>query len=150
VAAPVVGVVGLRALRRDIAKLGEMGGPLTAQLKDAARQAAQPVVVAVVAELPQVDTPLHSAGTLAGDVRITATKTGAAVRMGRSSIPYAGPVDFGGWPEGREYKAEGRYLYPAAEQHAAAIAGLYSAAAQRALDSYRWQNTTTEGASVHD
>ena len=80
----------------------------------------------------------------------TASRTGAAVRMGRASIRYAGPVDFGGYPGDREYTARGRYLYPAAEGLAGQAASRYSDALQRGFDSYRWTNDTANGAAIHD
>jgi hypothetical protein len=70
--------------------------------------------------------------------------------MGRASIPYAGPVDFGGWPEGREYVSSGRYLFPAAGELAGTAAELYAAETQHALDAFNWTNTTSTSGAIHD
>ena len=78
--APTVEVVGLRAFNRDIGKMTEANGPLLKALQAAARAAVEPVAEATRSALPQ------DSGRLAGDVRVTATRTGAAVRLGRTSI----------------------------------------------------------------
>ena len=134
----------MAALRRDMNRLGLDTGPLNKALAQAGRTAAEPVAAAVRESVPR------DSGTLAGDVRVTASRSGAAVRMGRASVPYAGPVDFGGWPGDREYKAGGRYLWPAGQALAAQAAELYSAAAQRALDTFNWTNQTTDAGAVRD
>jgi hypothetical protein len=67
--------------------------------------------------------------------------------MGRASLPYAGPLEFGGWPAGREFVASGRYLFPAAGRLAGEAAELYSNALQRGLDAFPWTN---EGTDPHD
>jgi hypothetical protein len=85
--------------------------------------------------------PQGRTGRLRGSVRVTASKTGAAVRAGRKSVPYAGPVDFGGYPQGRQYIPNGRYLYPAMEQHQAQAAAAYEAAITRAVASFSWTNS---------
>ena len=141
---PAVALVGMKALRRDVAKLTEDGGALNKALSDAGRTAMQPVAAAVRSALPQVT------GALAGDVRVLASRTGAGVRMGRASLPYAGPVDFGGWPEGREYVAEGRYMFPAAEPLAETAATDYATGVQKALDAFAWTNQTNDAEAVHD
>lgn len=143
--APQVGIIGLKALRRDLDRLAnDQGGPLARQLVEAGRQAAEPVAAAARESLPR-DT-----GTLAGDVRVSATRTGAAVRMGRKAVPYAGPVEFGGWPEGREYIPGGRYLFPAAHALANSAASLYAAGVQRAIDGFNWTNETNNPEAIHD
>jgi hypothetical protein len=142
--APTVGVIGMKALRRDITKLSADAGPLNKALADAGRIAAQPVAAAVRESVPR-DT-----GTLAGDVRVLASRTGASVRMGRASVPYAGPVDFGGWPEGRDFIPTGRYMYPAATPLAETAATDYANGAQRALDAFPWSNETNNAEAVHD
>jgi hypothetical protein len=140
-AAPTVAVVGMSALRRDVGRLTGDAGPLNAKLRDAGRQAAEPVAAATRETVPR------DSGTLEGTVRVTASKTGAAVRMGYARVPYAGPVDFGGWPEGREYEAGGRYLFPAAQSLAEKAAALYATATQKAIDGFAWTN---EGNTPHD
>jgi hypothetical protein len=150
--APVVGIVGVKALGRDIAKLAEdERSPLYAALKQAGRTAANPVVTRTRDALPRGP---RTTGRLQRDVRVSATRTGAAIRMGRVSVPWAGWVEFGGTrPDGssREYIPTGRYLFPAARAlgHVAAVA--YSDAINRTLNaSGVWTNTTSDGSQVHD
>lgn len=138
-------MVGLRALGRDLARASDpRAGELLTVMKDAGRQAANPVAAAARGSVP------HDSGTLAGDIRVTSARSGAAVRMGRSTVPYAGPVDFGGWPEGREYLPSGRYLFPAAQHLAMTVGRLYEQAIQRGLDSFAWTNETGNPEAVHD
>jgi hypothetical protein len=146
---PEVQVVGLRALSRDIGKMTETNGPLLKALQQAARTATEPVAVAARGSLPQ-DT-----GRLAGDVRVSATRSGAAVRMGRASIRYAGWVEFGGTRKtphlsSRPYQSLGRYLFPAALQLASTVGERYEIAIKHVFDDYRWTNTGTDPAGVHD
>ena len=70
--------------------------------------------------------------------------------MGRASTPYAGPVDFGGYPGDRPYLAGGRYLFPAAGALAGEAASTYAAATQRALDAFAWSNQTSNPEGIHD
>jgi hypothetical protein len=143
---PTVGIVGMRALVRDIARLAEdTSGPLLEAFKAAGRTAAEPVASRTRSSLP------HVSGALSGDVRITSARTGASVRMGRSSIPYAGPVEFG-WPaHNREYIAGGRYLFPAAAGLAERVVELYSDAMSKVFATAGvWENTTDDPEAVHD
>ncbi|HSH58629.1 MAG TPA: hypothetical protein VK988_03105 [Acidimicrobiales bacterium] len=54
-------------------------------------------------------------GRAARTVKAARTQKGAVVRAGGKSVPYYGPLDFGGYPKGRPFIPEGRYLYPTAE-----------------------------------
>jgi len=139
---PEVAVVGLRALLRDMQRLGADTGPLNKQLAAAGKRAVEPVADAARASVPKVT------GTLAGDIRVSGSKSGAAVRMGRARIPYAGPVEFGGYPGDRPFIADGRYLWPAARGLAAKAADAYTAAVQTALDGFDWSNSGTQ--DIHD
>ena len=141
---PQVEVVGLRALQRDIKRLSLDAGPLNKALSEAGKRAASPVAERVRGNVP------HESGALASSVRVTGSRSGAAVRMGRASTPYAGPTDFVGYPGDRPYLAGGRYLFPAAEELASEAAGLYADATQRALDAFVWSNESTSAGSVHD
>jgi hypothetical protein len=145
---PVVAVVGMAALRRDINRLAtDESSVVYRELKAAGTAAAEPVAARARSMLP------HDTGTLAGDVRVSASRTGATVRMGRQKVPYAGWVEFGGSrPDGstRSYVADGRYLFPAARTEAARAGELYSAGLQRAFDNAPWTNTTDDGSQVHD
>jgi hypothetical protein len=144
--APVVAVIGMRALAKDLAKLTSDRGALNKALAAAARQAVEPIAAATRSSLPQVS------GRLAGTVRVGATRTGASVRMGSSSRRYAGWVEFGGtrrapFVSSRPYLAQGRYMFPVAHDLAGEAAGIYSAATERAINDFPWTN---EGAEPHD
>ncbi len=145
---PEVAIVGLKALLRDVKKMSGSNGALNKALSAAGRHAVEPVAAMARGALPQ-DT-----GRLAGDVRVTATRSGAAVRMGRSNLRYAGWVEFGGTRRAphvstRDYNPRGRYLFPAAVQLASVAAQRYSDATQAALDNFAWTNSGT-GTSVRD
>ena len=147
--APTVEVVGLRAFNRDIGKMTEANGPLLKALQAAARAAVEPVAEATRSALPQ------DSGRLAGDVRVTATRTGAAVRMGRSSIRYAGWVEFGGtrktpFRSTRPYQPLGRYMFPRARELAGTVGQRYSLAVTQVFAKYPWSNDTVDAGSVHD
>ena len=144
--APTVAVVGLKALNRDIRRLCDDRGDLYKALSAAGRQAAEPVAAVARSSYPQVS------GRLAGDVRVTASKSGAAVRVGRSNLRYAGWVDFGGTRRvphvsSRDFQPRGRYLFPAAIQMASEAARLYSDGVTQALVSFGWTNS---GDTVRD
>ncbi len=51
-------------------------------------------------------------GKLAGSLQPFGTQRAAGVRMGRKNVPYAGPYEFGGYPDARPFIAEGRAIYP--------------------------------------
>jgi hypothetical protein len=149
VAEPVVGIVGLKALRRDVAQLTtDTSSALYEGIKAAGRLAAGPVASATRSALPRVT------GTLAGDVRTSGTRTGAAVRMGRAAVAYAGWIEFGGSLPGgqaRDYIPTGRYLFPAARSLSARAAADYSRALETVFNrSGIWTNTTSDGGQVHD
>lgn len=141
-----VAVVGMNALRRDLRRLSEdVSGPLFEALKKAGRAAAEPVAAATRAALP------HVTGTLAGDVRVFASRTGAGVRVGRAAVRYAGPVEFGGWPPGRDFVRDGRYLFPAARGLAEASARAYSDELERVFSrSSVWTNATANVEAIRD
>jgi len=147
--APQVAVIGMAALRRDINRLAEdQSSRLYAEIKRAGKEAAEPVAARARSDYP------HDTGTLAGNVRTSGTKTGAAVRVGGAKVRYAGWVDFGGSrPDGstREYVTAGRYLFPAAAGLASKAAELYGAALERTFsDPSVWTNATDDGGKVHD
>jgi hypothetical protein len=152
-AGEVIGIVGMAALRRDINRMAtDQSGPLYQAIKAAGKSVAEPVASATRAALP-VD-QRGPGGRLAGTVRTSGTRTGAAVRMGYKSVPYAGWIEFGGTrPDGssREYVSSGRYLFPAARAEASTAAQLYADAIARILNSPAvWTNTTNDGSQVHD
>jgi hypothetical protein len=148
-AAPVVGIIGARALRKDLSRLADdVNGPLYKAIAAAGKQAVEPVAAATRASLP------HDTGNLAGTVRTSGTRTGGSVRMGRASVPWAGWVEFGGSrPDGseREYIPTGRYLFPAARQLASKAAEDYSQALTVLFERPGiWTNSTSDGSQVHD
>lgn len=150
-AAPQVGIIGVKALLKDLNAIGADTGPLAKAFSAAGKKAVAPVATLARSSLPQ------SNDILAGDIRTSGTRTGASVRMGRARVPWAGWVEFGGTrPQGpsdrsaRPYRPSGRYLFPAAEQLRTTVADLYSAEAQKMLDSFPWTNKASEGGAVHD
>ncbi len=150
-AAAEVGVIGMRALRRDINKLADdESSALYRAIKAAGKAAVEPVAARARAAFP------NDSGTLSGDVRTSGTKTGGTVRVGRVKVPYAGWVEFGGTrhtphESTRAFVPTGRYLFPSAEGMAPRAAELYAQALSRIFaDPSVWTNTTDNGAQVHD
>lgn len=148
---PTVGVIGMRAIRRDLNKMADdVSSPVYAAIKEAGKQAANPVAQRARATVPKVN------DRLSNDIRVSGTKTGAAIRMGRVTIPYAGWVEFGGRRKAphestRTFIPSGRYLFPAAAGLSDQSAALYSAALERILTSDSvWTNTGTNAETVHD
>lgn len=86
-AATIVRVDGAKQLRASMKAAGED----LSDLKEVNAQAARTVSAAAVPR-----TPVRT-GRLAASIRPSGTKTAAIVRAGRSSIPYAGVIEFG-WP----------------------------------------------------
>ena len=147
--APTVAVVGMRALMRDVTAMSGPRGALTLALVNAARQAAEPLAAVTRSSLPQVS------GRLAGDVRVSASRSGANVRMGRASIRYAGWVEFGGHrraphESSRDYSPRGRYLFPPAVTMAPRAAADFERATTTLLNAYHWQNEGTDPGGVRD
>jgi len=143
--APVVEVVGLKALVKDLNKMSDpRAGDLIKAMQQAGKQAMQPLADAVRSAYPS------KTGNLRGTVRVTASRTGAAVRVGKKVLPYAGPVDFGGWPEARDFVRDGRYLYPTARMRAPQTAHQYELAIEHVVETFPWTNTTANPKAVHD
>lgn len=155
---PVVGVVGAKALRKDINRLvGDVRSPLFNAMKRAGYAAVQPIVGIVRSALPVSDRPAsstHKPGALSMDVRASGTQTGGSIRMGRKTIPYAGWVEFGGSrPDGSErpFMAGGRYLFPAAVGDASRAATAYSDELTKLFGSSGiWTNTNASPDGVID
>jgi len=93
---PQLQLIGYRELRRDLKKLGDEA---VAGLKDVNKRAAD-----IVADTARPAIPVRT-GTLKGTLRTTGTARGGVVRMGRKTVPYAGPIHFG-WPN-RPDRAKG-------------------------------------------
>jgi hypothetical protein len=150
VATGVVEVAGLTALRKDISRLTEdQRSPLYQSLKNAGYAAAQPVATRTRATIPRGQ---RTSGRLQNDVRVSGARTGASVRMGRASVPYAGWIEFGGSRPDRStrpYQASGRYLFPAAYAERTRVYAAYSKAIEQVFGSDRiWTNATNNPGSV--
>jgi hypothetical protein len=149
--APVVTLVGWKALMADAAHLDDDNRSLVKALQKAARDAVAPIAAAVRSQLP------HVSGDLAGTVRTSAYRSGAAVRVGTTKVVYGGWVDFGGTrPQGptdraaRPFYKDGRYLFPAAKNLQADVLARFEVAVPAALEAFGWTNETDDGAQVHD
>lgn len=155
---PVVGIVGMAALRRDLARMAtDESGPLYAALKQAGTEAIQPIIEAARSAIPASDrASAEGRGKLAASVRGSGTRTGATVRMGSAAVPYAGWMEFGGTRRSphrsfREIVHTGRYLYPAARGLEGRAAESYSYALGRIFASAGvWTNTTSDPGAIHD
>lgn len=84
---PAVEVVGLSRLARTMKRASVD----ISELKDLNRQAADAVAPVARSTAPR------RTGRLAGDVRTAGTQRAGIVRVGRGSVPYAGPIHWG-WP----------------------------------------------------
>ena len=125
-AKPVVNIEGLDKLRRALRKTGDN----LDDLKAAHQAAAGMVLRLALFRLPQ------RSGRLKASLRVGKGAASSLVREGRASVPYAGPVEFGGWPKGRPFVKEGRYLFPAAKQATPAIEAIYARAVQKEADKF--------------
>lgn len=81
-------VEGLRAVVRDLQRLGADVDDLKAAFSSIASEGAH-----VASRLAP-----RKSGRLAGDVRGNRAKAKAVVTVGRASVPYAGPINYG-WPQ---------------------------------------------------
>jgi hypothetical protein len=148
--APVVGIVGMKALRADIHRLtDDRSSELYKAIKAAGMEAAGPVASAIRHAIPAIS------GDLGGTVRVAPTRTGASIWMGSASAPYAGWVEFGGTIHAtgshRPFIAGGRYMFPAARGVGPVAAETYAAAIGRVFASdHVWTNVTNDGRQVHD
>jgi hypothetical protein len=131
-AKPLVQVIGADAARRDLIRFA--GQPAIDAFVAAGVAVAEPVAARARAKLPKGPTK-----RLSGSVRVARIRTGAALRFGGGSIPYAGPVEFGGWPRGRPFIAGGRYVFPTALGMAPAAADQYSQRLDYAINRYPWE-----------
>jgi phage gpG-like protein len=100
-----VHVDGLDDAVRDIARWADQLGGVIARVADPVAQRAAQVVRSKVPRL---------SGQLAGSVGVVDSADGAELVMGGPGVPYAAWIEFGG-KRGRPYIAEGRYLYPTAQ-----------------------------------
>jgi Bacteriophage HK97-gp10, putative tail-component len=147
-AAAKVDIVGVKALARDLKAMADKPS-FQAVLSAAGFSAAT-----ATADIARSTLPSRS-GALSGDVRVSRTKTGASVRMGRKKVPYAGWVEFGGrrsrpHASERVFVRNGRYLYEAARSQQSAAQDAFERYAQQALDAYDWSNTTTNADAINE
>jgi hypothetical protein len=147
--APAVAVVGLNALRRDLARMTSNTGALNKAFQRAGATVAEPVAATARASVPQ------SSGRLGGTIRVRRMRSGAGVAMGTASARYAGWVEFGGHrraphASAREYRPLGRYLFPAGLSFASTGAQAYTSALNAALDGFDWTNETNDPTAVRD
>jgi hypothetical protein len=120
---PGVQVEGLKGLVRALKRAG--ADDLLAALKSANAEAAK-----TVEETARPDVPSRS-GKLVGSLRSSATPRAGVVRIGKASVPYAGPIHFG-WPA--RNIAPRPFLYEALDQRADEILGLYHDRIERLCD----------------
>lgn len=104
----VIRIEGSRELRRALNKVDKSyGRELRDRLRD---KVAEPVAARIRAKVPA------PTGWWRDRIKAGATQKAAYVQWGRASVPYAAPVEFGGWPRGREFVKEGRYVWPTARE----------------------------------
>jgi hypothetical protein len=130
---------------------------LYAAMKKAGYAAVSPIVTHTRPELPVSSRPAarwHKPGLLAGTLRASAYKSGAAARMGSSKVPWAGWVEFGGSrPDGssRQYIQGGRYFFPNAVAQAPTAVVQYTQAINELFGRTAiWTNSQASSGSVHD
>ena len=121
---PQLELVGYRQLKKELRQLGDEA---VASLKQTNKEAAD-----LVADTARPDIPVRS-GRLKSTLRTTGTMRGGVVRMGRKTIPYAGPIHFG-WPN-RPNAAKGwrggpirpnPFLYEAMDRRVTEVMAIYS------------------------
>ena len=136
---PVVQIIGMKTLRRDLIKLDRDNVPKA--LVEAGLAVANPLVDKIRNALPVSDT--NHAGRLRRSVRAGRVRTGATIRIGTKAVPYAGWVEFGGRRHSphyseREFVKDGRYIFPAARNEGPEAVQRYTDEIQKIIDSYPW------------
>ena len=139
-------IVGLKALAKDLARMSDpRAGIMLKAMARAGKESMDPIANAVRSAYPSIT------GGLRGSVRTTGSRSGAAVRAGsKAKVPYAGPVDFGGYPGERPFIKDGRYLYPTAKSLLEAAVHRYEQAIEQVCSDTQWTNMTSNAGSVHD
>ena len=115
-------VDGARELRKRLKAIE--GG--IADLKSAHAAAANIVEKRAVQIVPR------RSGTLSGSLRSSGQASGAVVRAGRVSVPYAGPIHFG-WPL-RNIKPQ-PFLYNALDDRRSQVTDAYESAVDKIIKS---------------
>lgn len=121
---------GLREVQRDLRKLGK---DTRTEMK-ATHQRAAEIVVAGAKRLVPVRT-----GALANSIRAMATNTSGRVRVGKASVPYAGPIHFG-WPA-HNIKPN-PFIYDALDPRRDEIVGLYEERIDQLIRKYDLESGT--------
>jgi hypothetical protein len=154
---PVVGVVGLSALMRDLTRSTDpRAGAVQKYLIEAGIRIATPVADAARSAVPHETNRVSSGKSLEDDIRVNGTKTGATIRVGRKTGPaYAGWIEFGGkrnrpHTSQRTFEAGGRFLWPAARALQSSAQPAYEDAMQKAYDNFAWTNSQPSPEGVHD
>lgn len=155
-----VRLVGIKALLKDVDKLThDERSPLFAAMKRAGYNAVKPVATATREKIPdstRKDSATHKHGALAGSVRPSAYRSGAAVRMGSKKAPFAGWMEFGGTrlrpnKSSRPFFANGRYLFFAARQLSQTAGTQYADEINQLFGRTAiWTNSSSTPGSVHD
>ncbi|HKY66049.1 MAG TPA: hypothetical protein VJM49_06750 [Acidimicrobiales bacterium] len=128
-----VQVVGAAEAFRDIDRWADQLGPAVTSRSDA--------FGATLAGRVRGEVPVLT-GTLAASVETVALdEAGVGVAIG-DGVPYAGWIEFGG-SRGREYIAEGRYLYPTALEAEDEFVTLASDTADDTARSFPWSTPST-------
>jgi hypothetical protein len=120
---PNVEIIGLRELQRSLKRF-EDGA---ADLKRANKSAAEIVADRAIAKVPK------RSGTLAKTIKAMGQARGASVKAGTAKVPYAGVIEFGGYPDGYPFLPQGRYLTPAAKESTGDVVRLYERELQRLI-----------------
>ncbi len=103
-----VQIKGARELRRALNKIDrDLGKQLRRALKD---EVAEPAAAKIRSRVPRLT------GRWSSKITAGASQSSAYVTWGRSTVPYAGPVEHGGYPAGRPFVKEGRYVWPTAKE----------------------------------
>lgn len=102
-----VRIDGLDQLRRQ---LRQVEASLPKELAAMFQRVAEEVAVKVRGKVNS------RTGRAVRSVKAARSQKGAIVRAGGRSVPYWGPLDFGGYPKARAFIPEGRLLYPTADE----------------------------------
>jgi len=122
-------IEGLRELQRTLKRLGDVDtvNAIKKLNRDAAQEAASKA---------QARVPVRS-GKLRQSIRGSGQQAAGVVRAGTARVPYAGPVEFGGYPGDRPFVAEGRYIFPAIEEVRKELRTRYEKELARVLRKYQ-------------
>jgi len=129
-----VQIIGADDLVRDLNRLAAPAGPFDQSTRTAADRLLEPRAATTRSAVPRLS------GAMAGSINVNPQPFGAVLSEG-DGIAYAGWVDFGGQrPQSgpREYRPDGRYLFPSVGDLGSPTAAAYTAALQQTIDRYGW------------